>query len=112
MTMKYFLILPALFLMACSGMTAKEFKDIDDYTAEEILANKKPIGSKSKEKAKAAELQLMNPNAAAALYTTIPLVRKEGVMSFEQWKKAKEENSQEYQEYLEYREYLQTLQSQ
>jgi len=95
-------------------MTAKEFKDIDDYTVEEILADKKPIGSKSKEKAEAeaAKLPLMNPNAAAALYTTTPLVRKEGVMSFEQWKKAKEENSQEYQEYLEYREYLQTLQSQ
>ena len=110
--MKYFLIVPALFLMACSQMTAKEFVDIDDLTVEDILGDKKPIGSTSKAKVEDTELPLMNPNTAAALYTTIPLVRKEGVMSFEQWKKAKEENSQEYQEYLEYREYLQTLQSQ
>lgn len=108
---KFILISLFLLIAACSNQPAEEY--VDPTEAFDLTEGNKPIwssnGAKKQQAEQAQPAVVYTPNNTGTL---IPLTRKEGVLSFDDWKKAKEANSKEYQEYLEYREYLQTLQSQ
>lgn len=88
-----------LVIAACSG---KPYTAVDDPTVDQILANKKPLGSKKKINTQPQVIYISSPQSA-------PVEWKEGMMTFDEWKKAKESNSKEYKDFVEYQEYLKFL---
>ncbi len=96
-------------LAACGGTP---YTANDNPTTDELLEGKKPIYSGKKNKARKAAAQqqtiIYSPypqGPVSAPNTPLP----DGVLSFEQWKQARENNTQEYRDFIEYQQYLNIL---
>ena len=96
------LVISIIGLTACSG---KPYTAIDDPTNAQLLEGKKPLGSKKKANTQPQVIYISSPQSA-------PVQWQEGALTFDEWKKAKEENSQDYKDFVEYQEYLKFLEQQ
>lgn len=97
-------------IAACSGN--KPFTANDNPTTEEILEGRKPIYSSDRKKKQAQQQTIIYSPYPQGSYPSPVNELPAGALSFEQWKRAKENNTQEYREFVEYQEYLKVLQSQ
>lgn len=100
-TLSSVILITVISLSACSGKPY-EFKDIKSISNDELFEGKEATFSTNKIKKNNTQPQVIyisSPQSA-------PTEWKEGMLTFNEWKKAKELNSAEYQDFIEYQEYL------
>lgn len=88
-------------LSACSGKPY-EFRDIKSISNDELFEGKEATFSTNKIKKNNTQPQVVYISSPQSALTEW----KEGMLTFNEWKKAKELNSAEYQDFVEYQEYL------
>ncbi len=99
-------------LAACNGTP---YTANDNPTTDELLAGKKPIYSSDRNKARKAQAQQQTLIYSPYPQGPVNLPKQplpEGVLSFEAWKQARENNTQEYRDFVEYQQYLNILKTQ
>lgn len=98
--MKYLQCILFITLVGCNGTPYIPLSD--NPSNEEIQANKAFFD----------QLDAKNQKDKVLDSETVLVEESESAMSFEEFQKAKAENSQEYQDFLEYQQYLEFIKSQ